>query len=81
MTERFYTNHTAIEKARALYERGVMLAERADGFYKQQLYQYNGVYFEVTWHVHFNVVVKVSRFDSVDRLEPYLACVSLDGLF
>ena len=81
MTDRLYISTSDIERARALWEKGVLLAERTEGFYKLQLYQLHDVYLEVTWHIHFNVAVKVSSFTDTDHLEPYLETISLDGLF
>jgi hypothetical protein len=81
MTDRLYTTTPEIERARALWEKGVLLAERTEGFYKLQLFQLHDVYLEVTWHIHFNVVVKVSSFTGTEHLEPYLQEISLEGLF
>ena len=81
MTDRLYTSNTEIERARSLWEKGVLLAERSEGFYKMQLFQLHDVYLEVTWHIHFNVVVKVSSFSDTDHLAPYLEAISLDELF
>ena len=80
MTDRLYTSTTEIERARALWEKGVLLAERTDGFYKLALYRLHDIYLEVTWHIHFNVVVKVSSFTDTEHLEPYLNDISLEGL-
>ncbi|RYF84374.1 MAG: hypothetical protein EON98_09360 [Chitinophagaceae bacterium] len=80
MTDRLYTTTSDIERARALWEKGVFLAERTDGFYKLQLFQLHDVYLEVTWHIHFNVVVKVSSFTDTEHLEPYLESISLEAL-
>ena len=80
MTDRLYTSTTEIERARALWEKGVLLAERTDGFHKLALYQLHDIYLEVTWHIHFNVVVKVSSFTDTEHLEPYLKDISLEGL-
>lgn len=81
MTDRFYTTDTQIERARALWEKGVLVAERNGDFYKTQLYQLHNFYLEVVWHTHFNVVVKVTRFTDTDRLEPFLSDILLDDLF
>ena len=81
MTDRLYTSNTEIERARSLWEKGVLLAERSEGFYKMQLFQLHDVYLEVTWHIHFNVVVKVCSFSDTDHLAPYLEAISLNELF
>jgi hypothetical protein len=81
MTDRIYTSTTDIERARALWEKGVLLAERTDGFYTLKLYQLHDIYVEVKWHTHFNVAMKVTTFSDTDRLEPYLETISLESLF
>jgi hypothetical protein len=81
MTDRLYTTTTDIERARALWEKGVLLGERTEGYYRMNLYQLHDVYLEVTWHIHFNVVVKVSSFTDTEHLDPYLEQISIDALF
>lgn len=80
MMDRSYTTNDEIETVRNLWEQGVLIAQRNGDFYKSQLYQLENSYLEVVWHTHFNVVVKVSAFTDADRLEPYLADISLEGL-
>jgi hypothetical protein len=80
MTDRSYTTTTEIERARALWEKAVLIAERRDGFYTTMLYQLHDIYLEVVWHNHFNVVVKVCSFTTTEHLEPYLKDISLEGL-
>jgi hypothetical protein len=81
MTNRIYTSTTEIERARALWEKGVLLAERIEGFNTLKLYQLHDIYVEVVWHTHFNVALKVTTFTEVEKLEPYLNTISLEGLF
>jgi hypothetical protein len=81
MTDRIYTSTTDIERARALWEKGVLLAERTEGFYTLKLYQLHDIYVEVTWHTHFNVTLKVTTFSDTERLEPYLEQISLESFF
>jgi hypothetical protein len=81
MTDRIYTTTTDIERARSLWEKGVLLAERTEGFHKMMLYQLHDVYVEVMWHTHFNVALKVTTFTDTDHLEPYLETISLENLF
>lgn len=81
MTDRIYTTITDIERARALWEKGVLLAERTVGYHKHILYQLHDIYVEVIWHTHFNVVLKVTTFTDTDQLAPYLENISLESLF
>jgi hypothetical protein len=80
MTDRLYTTTTEIERARALWEKAVLLAERTEGFYTWKLYQLHDIYLEVVWHNHFNVAVKACSFTDTEQLEPYLKEISLEGL-
>jgi hypothetical protein len=80
MTDQLFSTTAEIEKARALWEKNVLVAERSDEFHKLKLYQLRDAYLEVTWHIHFNVVIKASRFTDTNRLEPYLEEISLQGL-
>ena len=81
MTDRIYTSTTDIERARALWEKGVFLAERTENFYTKKLYQLHDIYVEVTWHTHFNVALQVTTFSGTDKLAPYLEEISLESLF
>lgn len=81
VTDRFYSTNSEIELVRPLWEQGVLVAERNGDFYKTELYQLDGGYFEVVWHTHFNVVIKVTAFSDTERLEPFLSDISIAGLF
>lgn len=81
MTDKIYTTASEIERARVLWEKGVLLAERTTGYHKRMLYQLYDMYIEVMWHTHFNVALKVTTFTDTDQLEPYLQKISLEGLF
>ncbi|HVF81167.1 MAG TPA: hypothetical protein VM884_04515 [Flavisolibacter sp.] len=80
MTDRLYTTTSEIERARALWEKAVLLAERTEGFYTLKLYQLHDIYLEVVWHTHFNVAIKVCSFTDTEHLDPYLKNISLEGL-
>jgi hypothetical protein len=81
MKDRIYTSTSDIERARSLWEKGVLLAERRQGFNILKLYQLHDVYVEVTWHAHFNVALKATTFTGTDALDPYLEDISLESLF
>lgn len=80
MTDHIYTTTLEIEKARALWEKAVFLAQYNEGYYTKKLYQLHDLYIEVTWHTHFNVAMKVMTFHDTALLEPYLKLISLEGL-
>jgi hypothetical protein len=69
-----------LEQADAAWKRGEFLAERKVGFHKMRLYQLDGFYIEVTYHTHFNVILKVCSFKDTKHLEPYLVNINIDGL-
>ena len=64
----------------ALWEKGIFLAERLQGFHNIKLYQLDERYIEVTFHTHFNVVLRVSSFTDTHYLEPYLNSVDITSL-
>ena len=80
MTDRIYTTTADMERARSLWEKGVLLAERTEGFYTMKLYQVHDIYVEVSWHTHFNVALKATTFSDTERLAPYLQDISLENL-
>jgi hypothetical protein len=81
MMNRTYTTTNDIERARGLWEKGVLLAERTEGFYTLRLYQLHDIYLEVVWHTHFNVALKATTFTDTEGIEPYLEQISLENLF
>lgn len=81
MKDRLYTTTQQIEQSRCLWEKGVLLAERVDGYHRIRLYQLNNIYTEVTWHTHFNIIKKVSSFQSTDHLDPYLQQIDISFLY
>ena len=64
----------------AIWEEGTFLAERLQGFHNIKLYQLEGRYIEVTFHAHFNVVLRVSSFTDTHYLEPYLTAIDITAL-
>lgn len=68
------------EQTTTIWEKGVFLAERIEGFHKIMLYQLEDFYVEVTHHTHFNVILKVSSFTNTDHLDPYLQDINIDEL-
>lgn len=69
-----------IAQTSTIWERGVFLSERLEGFHKIRLYQLEDFYVEVTYHTHFNVILKVGSFTGTEHLDPYLEQISLDSL-
>ena len=80
MTDHTYITTSEIERARSLWEKGVLLAERTEGYHTLKLYQLYDLYVEVMWHTHFNVALKVSTFTDTEHLDPYLQDISLESL-
>ena len=75
-----FTTLREVHKAHDLIKKGVLVAERSEGFYKVQLFQLPSCYLEVYRHAHFNVVIKVNRFTDTAYLEPFLAPISIESL-
>lgn len=81
MIDELYITAADIEKSRSLWENSTLVAELSDGYLNRQLFQSAYYYVEVTWHTHFNVVLKVKQFSGTDLLDPYLDAISIVPLF
>lgn len=64
-----------------IWETGVFLARRSEGFHNILLFQLDGFYTEIYYHAHFNVIIKIKSFSNTDLLAPYLDKINLDCLF
>jgi hypothetical protein len=81
MTIGQYNNLEELQQAEAAWNKGVLIAEKNEPFHKIRLYQLHNFYIEVTWHMHFNVILKVKCFSDTDHLKPYLQKIDINGLF
>jgi hypothetical protein len=70
-----------LEQTTAIWQKGVYLTERVEGFHKFILYQLEDFYVEVTWHTHFNVILKVASFTDVKQLDAYLSSIDINDKF
>jgi hypothetical protein len=77
MKYREFNTLTDLDRADAAWTKGVLLAERREAFHKMMLYQLDDFYIEVTYHTHFNVVLKVQSFKDPRFLEPYLQAIDI----
>jgi hypothetical protein len=69
------------EQADVLWEKGVMIADRQDESNTYLLYQLEGFYVEVIYHMSSNIIKGLKSFASTDQpLYPYLITISLDDL-
>jgi hypothetical protein len=64
-----------------IWEDGIFLERRSEGFYNVLLFQIDDFYTEVFYHSHFNVIIKIESFSDTDRLAPYLDHIKLPDLF
>jgi hypothetical protein len=80
MKYREFNTLQELDQADTAWNKGVLLAERVEGFHSISLYQLDGFYIEVTRHTHFNVIIKVSSFRDTAHLEPYLKTINIDNL-
>lgn len=80
MKYREFNTLQELDQADTAWNKGVLLAERVEGFHSVALYQLDGFYIEVTRHTHFNVIIKVSSFRDTAHLEPYLKTINIEGL-
>lgn len=63
-----------------IWETGVFLSRRTEGYHNVLLFQVEGFYTEVWYHAHFNVIIKIESFSDTERLEPYLNSIALPVL-
>lgn len=70
-----------LEQMEEVLERGVLLGTRTNGFHAISLYEVDESYVEATFHSHFNVLLDISFFNDLDKLEPYLNSIAIDSLF
>ena len=69
------------QQTTAIWEKGVYLTERTEGFHRIMLYQIEDFYVEVTHHTHFNVIIKVSSFSDTKHLDSYLDSIDINSIF
>jgi len=75
-----FTSLKELDRADTAWKKGVLLAERTEGFHSLRLYRLNDFYVEVVYHTHFNVMLSVSSFTDEERLDAYLEQIDLSGL-
>ena len=80
MTYSFFDQLSEAHQTDVIWEEGVFLARRTQGYYSIILFQIEGFYTEVFYHSHFNVIIKIESFSDTDRLEPYLDSIQLHAL-
>lgn len=69
-----------LEQMKEVLETGVLLATRSSGFHSISLYEVDDYYAEATFHSHFNVLLDINFFNDLDRLDPYLDAINIEGL-
>ena len=68
-------------QAEILWEKGVLLADRADDKNKFLLYQLDGFYVEVMYNPESNCIEAFKSFISTNEpLMPYLQVIKIDGI-
>jgi hypothetical protein len=77
MTCTFFDRLSEAKQTDLIWEDGVFLARRTQGFYNVLLFQIEGFYTEVFYHSHFNVIIKIESFNDTERLAPYLEAIDL----
>ncbi|MDB5252615.1 MAG: hypothetical protein JWP27_1784 [Flaviaesturariibacter sp.] len=80
MKDQFYNTPEENAQTSTIWEEGTYLTERLQGFHRIMLYQVDDFYVEVTYHTHFNVILRVSRFSDTHYLEPYLQSININAL-
>ena len=76
-----YSTLEELEQMEEVLETGVLLGKRNNGFHSISLYELDNCYVEATFHSHFNVLLHISFFNDLDRLDPYLETIEIGSLF
>lgn len=77
MTCSYFDQLSEAAQTNVIWEDGILLDRRTDGFYNVLLFQIEGFYTEVWYHSHFNVIIKIESFHDTERLAPYLEEIEL----
>jgi len=70
-----------LDQADLIWETGVLIGKRKNGYYNILLFQIDAFYAEIYYHAHFNVVIRIKTFTNTDQLEPYLQQIAIEQLF
>ena len=81
MTTSYFDQLTEARQTDVIWENGVFLDRRKEGFYNILLFQLDDFYTEIYYHAHFNVIIKIVSFNDTDLLTPYLDKINLPEFF
>jgi hypothetical protein len=81
MTSSYFDQLTESRQTDVIWESGVYLDRRKEGFYNVLLFQVDDFYTEIYYHSHFNVIIRIVSFSDTDHLAPYLDKINLHSLF
>jgi hypothetical protein len=68
-------------KTATVWKRGEHIASRIDGVYSITLWQLGAFYVEIYFDVLHSKITAFESFESLQKLDPYLAQVDISGLF
>ena len=80
MKKDFLGQLNELDQADIIWDQGVLIGKRNDGFYKILLFQVDAFYAEMYYHAHFNVIIRIKTFTGTEGLEPYLQQIQIDHL-
>jgi hypothetical protein len=71
-----------MEQMEAIWNQGVVVAEREDEVHRYKLYQIDAFYVEEVWHKEYNVRRAFNSFASTNAgmLQPYLDKIDVKGI-
>ena len=81
MTSSYFEQLTETRQTDVIWECGVYLDRRKEGYYNILLFQVADFYTEIFYHAHFNVIIKIVSFSDTDLLATYLEKIKLQTLF
>jgi len=77
MTLYQFNNLDEAEQQEALWDKAVHIDQRQEAEYRIGLYQLDGFYVEVFYHMEYNQIHRFRSFSSTDQLQPYLKNIKL----
>ena len=64
-----------------VFDFGIFIAERRTLAYIIFLYALDDFYVELCYHHKTTAIIQIVSFKSIERLEPYLVQIDIEGLF
>ena len=81
MTFTEYSQMGPVDQEFLLWSKGVEIAIRRNQLYSYLLYQLDAFYIEVRYCLRLDAIDKITGFEDMRKLDPYLAQVNISTLY